>query len=143
MKILVASLSVAAILLSPATGLAAEGDPSASSDPAVSVPNNGAVLQSVIAAVAATSHKQFLVSPHVQGTINLGTLRLRDIDYPTLLAVLSLNGYAAAETPSGVLITADSNARQLPTRMYSPKSISAPDAEWVTVIMPVKSISAA
>jgi general secretion pathway protein D len=143
MKIPFLIVAVAAIVLLPATGLAAEADATAPSDPTISVPHNGAVLQSVIDAVAAKTHKHFLVSPYVQGAIDLGTWRLRDIDYPTLVALLSLNGYVTVDTSSGVVITRDTSARQLPTRIYSPKSISALDDEWVTVVMPVKGISAA
>lgn len=142
MKTLVLSLTVAAILLLPATGFAAEAGSPAPPDPAVSVSHNGVVLQSLIDAVAARTHKQFIVSPSVRGAIDLGTLHLRDVDYAALVALLALNGYVAVDTSSGILITSDTNARQLPTHIYSPKSISALDGEWVTVVMPVRSMSA-
>ena len=142
MKTPVLGLAVGALLLLPATGIAAEADSSAPSDSTVSVAHNGVVLQSLIDAVSARNHKQFLVSPYVQGTIDLGTLHLRDVDYPTLVGLLSVNGYVAVETSNGIVVTRDTNARQLPTRIYSPKAISALDGEWVTVVMPVKGLSA-
>lgn len=142
MTISARGLLLAAVLSMPVTSLASESGTATSSDSTISVPHNGAVLQSLINTVAAKTHKRFLVSPYVQGAVNLGTVNPSDVDYPTLLAVLALNGYVALETNNGVLITADTNARQLPTRIYSPKSISALDGEWVTVVMPVKGISA-
>ena len=143
MKLSVLSLVLAAIVLLPATSIGAEADASAASDATVSASRNGVAVQSLIDAVAPKTHKHILVSPNVQGTVDLGTLRLRDIDYSTFVALLALNGYVAVDTSSGILVTRDTNARQLPTRIYPPKSISALDGEWVTVVMPVKSLSAA
>lgn len=99
-------------------------------------------MHTILDAVGARSHKRFLVSPALRRTIDIGTLKQGDIDYPALLSLLALNGYVAVDTASGVELLPDADARQFSTRICPPKAINALDNEWVTVTLPVKGLSA-
>ncbi len=127
-----------------ATGLSAaasadEGQVSSQSAP---VRHQTVVLGELLEAVARKNGKQFLVDHRAPTEVVVGTVRVRDVDYPMLLSVLRNNGLAAAESDDRIKIVPVNSIRQheLPVLHASDDSIS--DDAWVTRLVRPRTVDA-
>jgi general secretion pathway protein D len=103
----------------------------------------GAVpLERVIAAVAKRTGKKFIVDPRVRAQVSLVGQDATSIDYPTLLSILRVYGFAAVEQAGYVQVMPDANIRQQSLPLMSGKESYA-DSEFVNKVIMVKSASAA
>jgi len=137
-------IAVTAIcMLSPALVIAEEPEAKASiSTP--KAPNLGETdLRILLRDVGLKVHKKFVWDPRLQQTIDLGSLQRQEVTYPQLLAILQINGYVAVERDGLVEVVLNSDARQAPTPLATPDNIKGLDDELVTVVMTMKTISAA
>ena len=102
----------------------------------------GIPLTQLIAAVAKSTGKKFLLDPRVAGNVNLVAMSPGSIGYADLLMILHLQGFAAVETGGAVWVAPDANARSMPSPLLTEKE-TKPDAEIVTYLMQIKSSPAA
>jgi general secretion pathway protein D len=102
----------------------------------------GVPIEELISAVAKKTGKQFMVDPRVRARVTLIGQELSTFDYPDLIAVLRMHGFASFENSGYVNVMPDASARQWPVPIVSGRE-SLPDASVVTKVIPVKSISAA
>ncbi|HEX7329024.1 MAG TPA: type II secretion system secretin GspD [Casimicrobiaceae bacterium] len=70
-------------------------------------------IDAVVRAVGEITGRNFLVDPRVKGTVNIVSTRPvpKSLVYPTLLAALRMQGYAAIETDGVVKIVPEAEAR--------------------------------
>jgi len=102
----------------------------------------GAVpLERVIAAVAKRTGRKFIVDPRVRAQVSLVGQEATSIDYPTLLSVLRVYGFAAVEQGGYVQVMPDAIIRQQSLPLVSGKESYA-DSEFVNKIIMLKSASA-
>ena len=102
----------------------------------------GAVpLERVIAAVAQRTGKKFIVDPRVRGDVTVVGQEPTSVDYPTLLTVLQVHGFAAVEQAGYVRVIPDATIRQQSLPVMSGKESYA-DGEYVNKIIMLKSASA-
>src|SRR5215216_4905729 len=72
----------------------------------------GAVpIERLLAAVAKRTGKKFIVDPRVRGDVIMVGSEPTSIDYPTLLLVLRIHGFAAVEQGGYVEVIPDANVR--------------------------------
>jgi general secretion pathway protein D len=93
-------------------------------------------IEELIAKVAASTGKEFLVDPRVRARV----FTVPEIDTPTyaqLLSILRMHGYMAAEIGGRVNVVPDANARFMPVRLLQRDDPSVPDDEYVTRIITV------
>ena len=102
----------------------------------------GVPIEELISAVAKKTGKQFMVDPRVRARVTLIGQELGTFDYPDLVAVLRMHGFASFENSGYVNVMPDASARQWPVPIVSGRE-SLPDASVVTRVIAVKSISAA
>lgn len=96
----------------------------------------------VIAGTANKTGKKFLVDPRVKSDVTLIGLDADRLDYPTLLSVLQVHGYAAIDDGKFVRVVPDAIARQLPMPVIAGDGSHA-GPEYVTRVLRVKSVSSA
>jgi general secretion pathway protein D len=102
----------------------------------------GAVpLERVLSAVAKRTGKKFIVDPRVRADVTVVGLEPTSIDYPTLLTVLQVHGFAAVEQAGYVRVIPDATIRQQSLPVMSGKESYA-DGEYVNKIIVLKSASA-
>jgi general secretion pathway protein D len=101
-----------------------------------------APLERVIAAVAKRTGKKFIVDPRVRAQVMVVGQEATSIDYPTLLSVLQVHGFAAVEQGGYVRVIPDANIRQQSLPLASSKGTYA-DSEYVNSIIMLKNVSAA
>jgi general secretion pathway protein D len=99
-------------------------------------------IEAVIADVAASTGKEFLVDPRVRARV-FAVPELEDPTYETLLAVLRLHGYIALEIGGKVNVVPDASARAMPTRLVQRDDSSVPDDEVITRVITVPGNNAA
>jgi general secretion pathway protein D len=100
-------------------------------------------ISELVERVAKRTGKQFIMDPRVRAGIPLVGLDVAQIDYPRLLAILTVHQFGAYESNGVVKIVPDAGARQLPipvTTEISPKTL---DDEYVTVMYQAKNMCAA
>ena len=103
----------------------------------------GAVpLERVIAAVAKRTGKKFIVDPRLRGDATLVGQEPTNVDYPTLLLILRIHGFAAMEQGGYVQIIPDANIRQYPVPLVTGKESYA-DGEFVNKVIVLKNAPAA
>jgi type II secretory pathway component GspD/PulD (secretin) len=103
----------------------------------------GAVpLERVIAAVAKRTGKKFIVDPRLRGDATLVGQEPTNVDYPTLLMILRIHGFAAMEQGGYVQIIPDANIRQYPVPLATGKESYA-DGEFVNKVIVLKNAPAA
>lgn len=112
----------------------AEGSPPAS--------NNAVPITQVIAGTAKKTGKKFLLERRVSGDVTVIGLDPDNLDYPTLLSVLELHGFAAVDDGKYVRVVPDANARQLAAPVLTSDDSYA-NAEYVTRIFSLKNVPAA
>jgi general secretion pathway protein D len=134
---IVATISLLAIVAAP---LAVAQVERTAEEPAPSMA--GAVpLERVIAAVAKRTGKKFIIDPRVRAQVSLVGQDATSIDYPTLLSILRVYGFAAVEQSGYVQVMPDANIRQQSLPLVSGKESYA-DSEFVNKIITLKSASA-
>jgi general secretion pathway protein D len=103
----------------------------------------GAVpLERVIAAVAKRTGKKFIVDPRLRGDATLIGQEPTSIDYPALLLILHVHGFAAVEDGGYVHVIPDANVRLYPVPLATGKDSYA-EGEYVSKLIPLKSAPAA
>ena len=97
----------------------------------------------LIARFAKRSGKQFIVDPRVRAQVPLAGMDPDRIGYDKLLAILSVNMYAAVSQGDWIVVVPDANARQLPTPVFTDRNFKtgAPD-EIVTLVLTPKNVCA-
>lgn len=88
-------------------------------------------LTQVLERVARNSNKQFVVAPNVPQQVFLGGVRLEDVNYPILLAILRNHGCAVATIDGRVNIVRDAEIRSLPVPVVNADDAKIADDEWV------------
>ena len=101
---------------------------------------NAVPISTVLDAVAKRSGKKFIVDPRVQGDILLVQENPSALSYDDLLMVLNVHGFAAVTSGQYVRVVPDASVRQMALPLADKGK--HPPAEYVTKIVPVKSIPA-
>lgn len=99
-------------------------------------------ITQVIASTARKTGKKFLVDPRVTGDVTVIGLDPDALDYPTLLSVLQVHGFAAVDDGKYVRIVPDASARQLAIPVLTGDGSYA-NAEYVTRVFSIKNVPAA
>jgi general secretion pathway protein D len=102
----------------------------------------GVPLEQIIAAVAKKSGKRFIVDSRVNGNAEILGQDVAAINYSDLLSILLLDGYTAIEGGSYISVIPITSVRAEPLPMATAKE-NFPDAQFVTIVVPVKSVPAA
>jgi general secretion pathway protein D len=124
----------------PSRTAPAASAPETATEPAPAIPparaesalrqQNSVDLDELIARVAASTGKEFLVDPRVRARV----FTVPPIETPTyaeLLSILRMHGFMAAEIGGRVNVVPDALARFMPTRMVQRDDPSIPDDEYV------------
>ena len=99
-------------------------------------------LNELLDVVARKSGKEFLVDRRVPADVVVGTIKARNVDYPTLLTILRNNALAAATSDNGVRIVPVNLVRQHELPVLRDNDDTIPNDEWVTrLIQPEKAFS--
>ena len=98
-------------------------------------------LERVIAAVAKRTGKKFIVDPRLRGDATLVGQEPTNVDYPTLLLILRIHGFAAVEQGGYVEVIPDANIRVYPVPVATGKETYA-DGEYVNKVIMLKSVPA-
>ena len=130
----VLALSTQAWAVEPATSPSAAG--SSESD-------FGIELTDLIGQVAKRTGKQFIVDPRVRAIVSKTGIDLGKVDYPKLLAILTVHQFSAYESNGVVKVLPDASARQLPIPVTNDVPAKALDDEYVTVLFQAKNMCAA
>jgi general secretion pathway protein D len=134
---------LALMLASP--GLVSAADQSSTSRVATSSePDYQSIdISELVERVAKRTGKQFIMDPRVRAGIPLVGLDVAQIDYPRLLAILTVHQFGAYESNGVVKIVPDAIARQLPIPVTAEISSKTLDDEYVTVMYQAKNMCAA
>jgi general secretion pathway protein D len=135
------ALLLMSVFVSP-LGIAQDVDRTTSPDVAAGSVPGAPSLHEVIASVSSSTGKRFLLDPRVRANVGLVGLKARDVSYPVLLKILRVHGYSAYERDGVVVVVPDAFDRQTATPLVSADGLRASDDEVVTMIVPLKSISA-
>jgi general secretion pathway protein D len=103
--------------------------------------DSGVPITQLIATVAKKTGKKFVVDPRVRAGATLIGQDPASISYADLVMILEVNGFTAVEGGGYVRVVPEANVRQLATPIISGKE-TLPDSEYVTRIIPVKSLPA-
>ena len=133
----------ACFLLSAAVTHADEPEAKAVSSPSRASAGGEVDVRALLRDVGARTHKKLIWDPRLPQTIDIGNLPRQEITYPQLQALLQLNGYLIYERDGLAEVIPSTDARQAPTSVVSADGNKAVDEEMVTVILPLKNISAA
>jgi len=98
--------------------------------------DNSVDLEELLARVAASTGKKFLVDPRVRARV-LTVPLLETPTYAELLSMLRMHGFAAFELGGRVNIIPDAIARYMPSRLLQRDDPSVPDDEYVTRVIKV------
>jgi general secretion pathway protein D len=141
---LTSSASIAITLLSLTGAAFAQSSPEKSTVEPASAENveNGVPISKLIAAVAKKTGKKFVIDPRVRANVEIVGQDISNINFNDLLTVLHIYAFTAIESGGYVNIIPDAGARQMPSPLITGKE-TRPDAEFVTKVITVKSISAA
>ena len=102
---------------------------------------NTVPLSTVVAAVAKRSGKKFVVDPRVQGDAILFNVNPASMSYDDFLVLLNVHGFTAVTTGDYVRVVPEASVRQFALPIAD--GDKHPLAEYVTKVIPVKSIPAA
>jgi general secretion pathway protein D len=103
---------------------------------------SGVDLEVLVAQVAASSGKKFLIDPRVQARV-YSVPAIQNPTYADLLSILRMHGFMAVEIGGRVNILPDVSARSVPGRLLQRDDSSVPDDEWVTRVITVSNVNAA
>ncbi len=121
---------------------AADASSAAESDSRSSAPGDGIPVAQLVAAVAKSSGKKFVIDPRVRANVSMVGISPSSVSYAQLLEILHVYGFVAAEQDGLVLVVPDANARIMPSPLLTERETRS-DAEIVTDTILVKSTSAA
>jgi general secretion pathway protein D len=138
-----APMAACAWLAFPTFVCATDGDAVTPSAVSTASASDGTDIRKLLLEVGRKLHKTFLVDPRVRASVDLGDLQSRDVTYPMLLAILRIHGFTAFTGDGFVSVVPDANARQFTSPIVDPHNIKAPDDQWVTTIVVLKTINAA
>jgi general secretion pathway protein D len=134
---IVAAVALLTIVAAPSAGAQVERDEK--SPPPASV---GAVpIERLLAAVAKRTNKKFIIDPRVRAEVSMVGQEPTSIDYPALLLILRVHGFAALEEGGYVHVIPDANIRQYPVPLATGKESYA-EGEYVNRLIPLKSVAA-
>ena len=122
--------------------LALLGVSHASAQTSASSERDAVNIEQLIAGTAKKTGKKFLVDPRVRAQVMLVGLDPNNLDYPTLLSVLQIHGFAAFDAGKYIAVVPDASARQQPIPLMTGNASYA-DAEYVSRVISVKSVPAA
>jgi general secretion pathway protein D len=105
--------------------------------------SDGIEMTDLIERVAKRTGKQFIVDPRVRAQIPKTGLDVEKVDYARLLAILTVNQFAAYESNGVVKVLPDAGARQLPIPVTTEVPAKALDDEYVTVVFQAKNMCSA
>lgn len=136
------AIGVAVVLALPLAAAAQDTAPAPGSISRASAPDID--IADLIGRYAKRTGKQIIIDPRVRAQVPLAGMDPNKIDYARLLAILSVNQFAAVTQGEWMIIVPDVNARQLPTPVYTDRNFktAAPD-EIVTLVLPVKNVCSA
>jgi general secretion pathway protein D len=97
---------------------------------------NSVDIDELIARVAASTGKDFLVDPRVRARV-FSVPPIETPTYAELLSILRMHGFMAAEIGGRVNVVPDALARFMPTRMVQRDDPSIPDDEYVMRVITV------
>ena len=103
----------------------------------------GIELTDLIGQVAKRTGKQFIVDPRVRAIVSKTGIDLEKVDYPKLLAILTIHQFSAYESNGVVKVLPDASARQLPIPVTTDVPAKALDDEYVTVLFQAKNMCTA
>jgi general secretion pathway protein D len=137
------TMAIAALFALPLVAGAQDSTPAAGSSSSSRAALPDIEIGDLIARFAKRSGKQFILDPRVRGQVALTGLDPDRIGYDKLLAILSVNMFAAVSQGDWIVVVPDTNARQLPTPVYTDRNFKAgaPD-DIVTLILTVKNVCA-
>jgi len=98
--------------------------------------DNSVDIADLLARVAASTGKKFLVDPRIRAQV-LTVPLVEAPTYAELLSILRIHGFAAYESSGRVNIIPDANARFMPSRLLQRDDPSVPDDEYVTRVIKV------
>jgi general secretion pathway protein D len=104
--------------------------------------SGGIPIEQIIATVAHKTGKKYLVDPRVRAQVHIFGQEPSGITYGDLLTILEVNGFVAVESGGYVQVLPNANSRQTPNPLLT-GSQTYPDAQFVTTVLTVKSLSAA
>ena len=114
----------------------------AQSKPGIPTNLDKAQLDTLIEAVAKATGKKIVVDPRVRAQAAVYGISSSTVNYKELLAILSVNDFAAVESEGVVYVLPQTDARSMPIPTLS-GSKQYDDNEFVTKIIPIKSMPAA
>jgi general secretion pathway protein D len=133
----------ACCLMTTAVTHAEEPDLKAVSSPSRASASGDVDVRALLRDVGARTHKKLIWDPRLPQTIDIGNLPRPEITFPQLQALLQLNGFLLFEKDGLTEAMPVADARQAPTPVVSADGNKAADEEIVTVVLPLKNISAA
>src|SRR4051812_19417228 len=136
------TMGLVALLALPLAATAQESAP----PPGSAAASRGAPdieIGDLIARYAKRSGKQFILDPRVRAQVPLAGMDPDRIGYDKLLAIFSVNMFAAVQEGDWIIVVPDANARQLPTPVCTDRNFKAgaPD-EIVTLVLTMKNVCA-
>ncbi len=129
-------LTACALAAVPVAVFAQDGSKAASARPDIEIGD-------LIARVAKSSGKQFVIDPRVRAQVPLAGLDPARLTYEQLLAILEVHQFAVTEAGGVLAVVPDVNARQLASPTYSDMNFKALDHELVTLVVQPKNVCAA
>jgi general secretion pathway protein D len=136
------SIFTAVALLTLVAAPSASAQVERSEDKAPPTLAGSVALERVIAAVAKRTGKKFIVDPRLRGDVTIVGQEPTSVDYPTLLSILQVHGFAAVEEGGYVHVIPDANIRSQPLPLVTGKESYA-DSEYVNKIIMLKNVPAA
>jgi len=133
---LIGLLTACVIAALPVAAFAQDGSKAASTRPDIEIGD-------LIARVAKSSGKQFVIDPRVRAQVPLAGLDPARVTYEQLLAILDIHELAVIEGGGVLAVVPDANARQLASPIYSDLGFKALDYELVTLVVQPKNMCAA
>jgi general secretion pathway protein D len=135
---IVAAVALLTIIAAPAASAQVERESEKSAPaPAGTVP-----IERLLATVAKRTGKKFIVDPRVRADVTMVGQEPTSIDYPTLLLILRVHGFAAVEQGGYVQVIPDVAIRQQSLPLASGKESYA-DGEYVNKIITLKNVPSA
>ncbi len=133
---LIGLLTACVIAALPVAAFAQDGSKAASTRPDIEIGD-------LIARVAKSSGKQFVIDPRVRAQVPLAGLDPARLTYEQLLAILDVHQFAVTESGGVLAVVPDANARQLASPTYLDLNFKALDHELVTLVVQPKNVCAA
>ena len=100
-------------------------------------------LAELLDEVGRKANKQFLVQAQVPSRVVVGTVDIKRVTYPMLLAILKNNGCAAVSAQGAVNIIPTAGVRTYPLPIVNKDDSSIADDEWISRVIRVKQAEAA